>query len=69
MCSDFSTAGMGVMLVNNGITILIIVINIIITNVTISQVEKIKFVTQSMKFRQMSLYVFLATFFNTAFVI
>ena len=57
------------MLINNGITILIIVINIIITNITINQVEKIKFVTQSMKFRQMSLYVFLATFFNTAFVI
>ena len=54
---------------NNGITVLIIVINIIITEITISTCSGNRYATTSELYAQMSYYVFIATFFNTAFVI
>ena len=39
ICDDFGEAGFGFFLVNNGITIFIIVVNMILTEVTINRVS------------------------------
>jgi hypothetical protein len=56
-------------LINNGITVLIIVVNFFITEWTLSWVTDVGYSTYSRKFSKISNYVFVATFFNTAWVI
>ena len=47
----------------------IVVTNVILTNLTVNQVNKIGYPTHSKTYTQISFYIFVATFFNTGVVI
>ena len=55
--------------ITQGISVFIIVLNIFLTKITVKLVEQIGYDTHSKVYSKISDYIFFATFFNTALVI